>query len=287
MPFRRSAIPSRRTTSYCRIRPWSGSSPFVFSDNDSVVFSSREIWGSDMYFATITREVGLQPHQLHLDLGMIGVKKFTPRSVSELLSVLHIRTGGDSAATIEEFIADNPDLKGFLELLGGSGAFARQRPSGIGDSPYKGGQELNNLKQFRDCFNMAAAIYRAIVASETTHTKIDNLIFFDPSKVEIAFMWLDSISQLLTAILDVDGPTDLGPPRDHLEAAKKGPDTPAQPAFVGPPPDHFPAPLTGSPNAMDWAMDRVKVKAEFAFSFSSNVSFAVTSTIHTYGVAEV
>ena len=33
-------------------------------------------------------------------------------------------------------------------------------------------------------------------------------------------------------------------------------------------------------------MDRVVVKAEFAFSFSSNVRFEVTETIHTYGLAE-
>ena len=67
--------------------------PFVFSDNDSVVFSSREIWGSDMYLASMVREPGLADHQLHFDMGMIGIKKFSPRSTSELLAVLHIRTG--------------------------------------------------------------------------------------------------------------------------------------------------------------------------------------------------
>jgi hypothetical protein len=32
-------------------------------------------------------------------------------------------------------------------------------------------------------------------------------------------------------------------------------------------------------------MDRVAVKAEFGFAFSSNVRFEVMSTIHTYGLA--
>jgi hypothetical protein len=259
--------------------------PFIFSDNDSVVFSSREIWGSDMYLASITREVGGGPHRLHLDLGMFGIKTFNPRSMTELLAVLHISTGDVSAAPIADFVAANPDLKGFLEILAGSGAFVGERPTGVGPSPFKGGRELNNLKQFRDCYDMAAATYRAIVASETTHTEVSDIVLFDPSAVEIDFMWSDSIGDLLKALLDADKPTDLGPPLAHAKAAAAGPKRPPAPAFVGPPPEHFPMPLPITPNAMDWAMDRVAVKAEFGFAFSSNVRFEVMSTIHTYGLA--
>lgn len=257
--------------------------PFIFSDNDSVVFSSREIWGSDMYLAEIVREIGGPPHQLHLDLGMMGTKRFNPRSRSELLSVLHIQTGGDSPASAAEILGSRPELRTFVAILGGSGAFANAMPDGVDPSPYAGGSELNNLKQFRDCFDMSAAIYRAIVASETTHFDVDQIILFDASKVEIDFMWSDSIGDLLRALLDVERPNALGPPPAHAAAADAGPQRNAAPAYVGPPPAQFPTPLPLTPNALDWDMSRVSVPAAFAFSFHSKVRFEVTGTIHTYG----
>jgi hypothetical protein len=259
--------------------------PFVFSDNDSVVFSSREIWGSDMYLASMVRQPGLAAHQLHFDMGMIGIKKFSPRSISELLAVLHIRTRGDSEASLEDILKKNSDLDGFVKILGGSGAFAGTKPKGVSPSPYPSGVELNNLKQFRDCYDMGAAIYRGIVASKSTHTEVDNIVVFDPSKVEIAFMWSDSIAELLTELLDVERPTDPGPPSDHFEAAQRTRRLQAKyPNGVPTPPDTFRLPLPTTPNDMDWDMDRVVLKAEFGFSFSSNVHFEVLSTIHTYGL---
>ena len=257
--------------------------PFIFSNNDSVVFSSREIWGSDMYLGAIAHAMGGPRHQLHLDLGMIGIKKFNPRSMSELLSVLHIKTGGDSPIGLPEIIKAKPELKTFLAIIGGSGAFAGGAPEGVDPSPYAGGEELNNLKQFRDCYDMGASIYRAIVASKTTHSDVDNIVLFDASKVEIAFMWSDSIAELLTGLLDANRPNELGPPADHREAAARGPQTPVAPAYVGPPPEHFPMPLHVGSAEMDWKMDRLAVPAEFAFSFSSRARFEVVGTIHTYG----
>lgn len=260
--------------------------PFIFSDNDSVVFSSRAIWGSDMYLASIARPVGLQPHQLHLDLGMIGIKKFSPRSMSELLAVLHIRTGGDSKSSVKEIVAKNPDIEPLLRILLGSGAFLVEMAEDIGPSPYAGGVELNNLKQFRDCYDMGAAIYRGIVASSTTHTEVKDVVIFDPAKVEIAFMRSDSIAELLTDLLNAEKPTDLGPPTEHVDAAKRTRRLQAAAKAGAPsPPDTFKAPLPVTPNDMDWDMDRVVVKVEFGFAFSSHVHFAVLATIHTYGLA--
>jgi hypothetical protein len=257
--------------------------PFIFSDNDSVVFSSREIWGSDMYLGSIAREPGAAAHHLHLDLGMIGIKTFNPRSMSELLSVLHIKTGGDSPVGLSEILEAMPQLKRFVAILGGSGAFAGGPPEGVDPRPYAGGEELNNLKQFRDCYDMGAAIYRAIVASKTTHSEVDNIVLFDAAKVEIAFMWSDSIGDLLTALLDASRPNEAGPPPDHFDDAQKGPQTPATRAYVGPPPEHFPMPLQVGPGEMDWKMDRLAVPAEFAFSFTSKARFEVVGTLHTYG----
>ena len=38
---------------------------------------------------------------------MIGIKKFSPRSMSEMLSVLHIKTGGDSPVGLAEILEAN------------------------------------------------------------------------------------------------------------------------------------------------------------------------------------
>ena len=257
--------------------------PFIFSDNDSVVFSSREIWGSDMYLGSIARPVGGKPHQLHLDLGMMGFKTFNPRSSSELLSVLHLETHGDSSEGVLEILKAKPELKTFLGILGGSAAFSDLLPEGLGPAPYAGGTELNNLKQFRDCFDMRTAIYRAIVASTTTHSDVANIVLFDASKVEIDFMWSDSIGDLLKGLLDLERPLTGGPPAAHAGAAARGPQLYESPSYVGPPPDHFPRPLPVTPNQMDWDMNSVSVPAEFAFSFSSKARFEVTGTLHTYG----
>jgi hypothetical protein len=256
--------------------------PFIYSDNDSVVFGSREIWGSDMYLGSIAVEPGVKTPELHLDLGMIGIKTFSPRSMSELLAVLHLRTGGESKKSLGEIIKERPYLKDFLGVLAGSAAFAGAIPEGVAPSPYPGGGELNNLKQFRDCYNMGAAIYRAIVSSQTTHAQVDNIVLFDPAKVEIAFMWSDSIAGLLTALFDADGPNLSGPPEEH-----RGPPVtiPVQ-TFAEPPPKHFDPPPAASPNAMDWEMPSLVLKAEFAFAFTSNARFEVIETLHTYGLAD-
>jgi hypothetical protein len=257
--------------------------PFVFSDNDSVVFSSREIWGSDAYLGIIPqRPEGLGAHQLHLDLGMMGFRLFNPRSTSELISVLHIHAYDDSPAGLEEILKEKPYLLKFISILAGSGAFADGLPPGIPPSPYAGGTELNNLKQFRDCFDMSAAIYRAIVASKTTHSQVKDIVLLDASKVDISFMWSDSIADLLRSLFDVDAGFNGAPPDDHLEASRQGPFTFPKPTWVGPPPDQFSAPPI-TPYAMDWAMPRIVLKAEFAFSFGSKARFEVTETIHTYG----
>jgi hypothetical protein len=231
--------------------------PFMYSDNDSVVFSSREIWGTDTFLANIVREEGAFPGQLHFDAGMIGIKTFSPRSVSEPLAILHITAGGIDPLGAPERLEANPDLEAFMKRLGVSGAFMEQMQEGLRRSDYPG-LEVNNLKQFRDAYDMGQAIYRAIVASRAIHSEIENVIFYDPAKVEIEFMWSDSIAEMLRTILNADKCTDKGPPAVH-----------------GP---------TGPADGMDWDMDRVVVKAEFGFSFTSNVTFEVISTIHTYGM---
>ena len=235
--------------------------PFLCSDNATAVFSAREIWGSDMTIATIERHEGPEPGQLHVDTAFIGIRKFNPRSVTQLLSCIHIDTGLPVPPDLPGILKASPDLADFVNILGGSGVFAGHKPPGVGPSAYPPGVELDNLKQFRDVHNMGAAIYRAIVSSKASHDNVDNILFYDASKVEIAFMWSDSVAEMLTTLLNVEGPTAKGPPAVH---ENKG----------------FPP----SPDEIDWDLDRVPVKAELAFSFTSDVQFEVNGTLYTYGV---
>lgn len=234
--------------------------PFVFCDNPTAVFSSREIWGTDTNLVTMKRERGLDYPQLHLDTAIVGIKKFAPRSISQLLACLHIRTGDTVAPDLPTMLKGNPDLDAFVRILGGSGVFAGHKPEGVGPSDFAQGVELDNLKQFRDVYNMGAAIYRAIVASRSSHSNVDHVTFFDAAKVDISFLWSDSIAEMLTTILDLEKPARVGPPKGHQR--------------VSPPP---------TSGEIDWDLDSAPVTAELAFAFTSDVTFEVIGTLHTYG----
>jgi hypothetical protein len=260
--------------------------PISFSNNDSVVFSSREIWGSDMYLAEMCRPDGAPSAELHFDMGLMGMKEFSARSFEELLAVMHVKTGGqvDLVSTLSEIPKTNPHILPFLQILTRSVTFAGVAPD-LGPSPYGGTGRLNNLKQFRDCYNMNVAIYRAIVESEASHTNVKDVRLFDPSKVEIDFMWSDSMAELLTDLLGAKKPTHPGPPLNH--APPRTPPVPLGRRNLEP--DEFPKRTSPAPiaaNDMNWDMGRLAVKAEFAFTYTSDVEFVVVDTIHTYGLTE-
>ena len=240
--------------------------PFEFSDNASAVFSSREIWGTDIEYATVVRELASDPNQLHVDVAIDAIKKFSPRSNSQLLACMHIRTGGLSQVGLADLLKGNPDLEGLAGILSASGVFAGQGPPAPVKSGAPTGVELNNLKQFRDCENMAQAIYRAIVASRSSHTDIDNIVIYDAAKVEVDFMWSDSIGEMLTTVLGVEA---------LLVDGKR-------PTAKGAPTGHGGREASDDPHAIDWELQRVPIKVELAFAFSSNVEFEVLSTLHTY-----
>ncbi len=237
--------------------------PVIYSDNDSIVFSSREIWGSDMFLATIEHDDKLTGDDIHFDAGMIGIKTFSPRSVDQLLAILHVRAGSPRRVALPKVLRAKPDLQEFVNILGGSGRFADGHlPKGAQTSRYPEGVEVNNVKQFRDCYDMATAIYRGIVASQTSYANVTNIVFYDASNIEIAFMWSDSQAEFLTTLLDASAPTDPGPPPEHAGGPKPCP-----------------------PDQMDWDMDRVVIKAEFGFAYTADISFSVLSTLHTYGTS--
>ncbi len=238
--------------------------PAVYSDNDTIVFSSREIWGTDMFLATIDCEA--DGSNFHLDAGVVAVKTFDPRSVDKLLAFLHIHATSDPGLDLPTILAAKPELQPFVNILGASGMFAGGKPPpGVDPAQHPAGIELNNLKQFRDCYDMGNAIYRAIVASHAAYSNVSEVLFYDSAGIDIAFMWSDSLGEFLETILDATKPT-LGV-------------TPA--ADLGPPPEH----AEDWTSAMDWDMDRIVVPAEFGFRIVADIDFKVLSTIHTYGTA--
>ena len=241
--------------------------PFMFGDNASVVFGSREIWGTDMEYAVIVRDEQTAG-RLHLDVAIEAIKTFSPRSVSELLSCLHVRTNGYSDQSVDKLLAAAPELGRFLTLLATLGVFSQNDPAPEDPDAVAGKAEINNLKQFRDVFNMQAAIYRAIVASQTSHVNVQDVRFFDCDQVEIAFMWSDSIGELLRDIFGAAGPSDIGPPKEH----------------AGQPSPHKSLPLAGEAADIDWNLGSLSLKAELGFEMRSDVHFKVLSTLYTYGV---
>ncbi|MEP6871630.1 MAG: hypothetical protein ABI939_07250, partial [Anaerolineaceae bacterium] len=230
--------------------------PFVFGDNPSVLFGSREIWGMDMALARIEFE-SLTPSTLHVDVKIDAIKEFSPRARSRLLPCMHISTPtkGEVGRPNDE---GNPDLQEFLTVSAGGGfpipsvpLELRLASAGVPERSDQHVVRLNNLKQFRDVYDFKAAVYRAIVASQTTHTKLDyyQILCYAPDQVEIDFMWSESIGEILATLFNIKGPTEKGPPRQHP----------------------------------DWCQDRAPLKAELAFSFNSTVGFEVIETLHTYG----
>ena len=230
--------------------------PFMLDDNPSIVFSSREIWGSDATLATVVRKMGPAPNQFHLDVGLNAVRKYSPRSVYKPLAVLHIKAeGGQRITDVAQFGQSRPDLAQLVNILGASAQFAGGQTGGP-----PGGVLLNNLKQIRDAYDLRAAIYRAIVESHSTRTDVDNLVVYEGAEVELDFMWSDSLAETLTEMFGIKAPTAAGPPSDHSAKGRVG------------------------AGHMAWDLDRAHLPVVFGFSFTSNVTYEVVRTLHTYGV---
>ncbi len=105
--------------------------------------------------------------------------------------------------------------------------------------------ELNTLKQFRDVFDLGSAVYRAIVSCQSSHSDVGGPTYFDPAKVEIDFMWSESVSEIVA-----------------LFGIRK---TPARRGVHG-----------------HWSR-RASLPVKLAFSFKSTVHFRVRGTLYTYG----
>ena len=105
---------------------------------------------------------------------------------------------------------------------------------------------LDNVKQFRDVYDMNAAVYRGIVESLSQHTDLNSLYWYNPKKVEIVFYWSASIKEMVRSLFGDHGLT-LKPP----SAAHPG-----------------------------W--DSCPLQVDLAYSFKSTVNFKVLKTLCTY-----
>ena len=234
--------------------------PFAFDDNPMVVFGSREIWGSDSVVADIIREEGLPTGALHVDVAVQGFRHFSPSSVMQPLACVHMAVDPDATIDGTEALAANTELANLATLLMHSGVFAGQTTAPPPGSDAKEGVELNNLKQFRSVENWGEAVYRAIVASRTSHTEVDNVTFYRPGKVHVDLLWSDSMAETLQDLFGVDG--------SSLQAE-----------FA---PEHVDL-LNPDENGVYWNLPRASLIVELAYSFTSNVSFEAVETLYTYG----
>ena len=233
--------------------------PFFFDNSSYVMFSSREIWGSEKEMAMIDIEYGDTRNQLHIDVSIDGFKKFDPHSISERIGVMHLRMDQTSEQTLLGTMKDkSPRISDIIDSLKGylpDAWLDATEDKKLHLPTFK----INTLKQYRDVFNMHDAAYRAIIASEAAHSDITDLSVFHGKRVDVQFLWSDSMKETFETLFD------LKPPK---EDAKKGIDGSGT-AVV--------------PDGIDWDMPAVKLEIELAVFFTSNAHFDVLGTLFTYG----
>ncbi|NNC59669.1 MAG: hypothetical protein HKO05_06730 [Erythrobacter sp.] len=229
--------------------------PVAFDNNSYTMFSSREIWGTEADMALISVEEDSQPSRLHVDVAMEGIRKFSPKSKSHMLGIMHVEMGSEDCTDLKTEEAKHPQLKEFVDLL-----FKSVRLEGQPLDINRHG-ELNTLKQFRDVFNMREAVYRALIASNTDHSDIKNLKFYDGSTVKLDFMWSDTVKEVLIEQfgLECEEP-DSHKPRGHPEGSEKIEEV-----------------------RVDWNLPRLTKEVALAASFTSDIRYEITGTLHTYG----
>lgn len=235
--------------------------PFVFVDSSYVMFSSREIWGDEADMARIVVDPGTAVDDLHVDVGIQGIKSFNPRSVSHEIGFFHIHlNSGSTEFDLSALIAGDPDLSRYWKLLSGQIVLGFD-PLNAFAPDATGTMEINILKQFRDVFDMRSALYRALVASTATYIDVRDPVLYDGSKIDIDAMWSDSVAEALTGLFGLQAPA-------------------ANPIQTG----HPLGDTAGADTGIDWDLPRVQVPVAFGMSFTANARFGVLGTLHRYGL---
>ncbi|QZD89304.1 hypothetical protein K3148_10810 [Qipengyuania aurantiaca] len=233
--------------------------PFYLVDNSTVMFASREIWGSEKQMADIGFETGDKTDELHLDVAIQGFTKFKPRSRSHSIGVLRINLDPGTEAVDYDAMIAHADAHGEARQLLDEWGSAIPGLGGDKDKPAHG-VHIDTLKQFRDAFDMRVAAYRAIIASRATHENVQGLRYFRGSDVDLAFAWSDTMREQLKTLFDIDEPS----------AAEE------DFAFTD-------ADATPSELATDWHLPIIRKDVVLALAFQSDAKFEVLETLHTYG----
>ena len=227
--------------------------PMAFDNNSYSMFSSREIWGTEADQARICVEESKNPSRIHIDVGMQGLRTFTPKSISHLIGVMHVDMDTEELGDLSKELDKHPGLPGFMGVLFGSIAL-----KGSGDGNRN--NEVNTLKQFRDVFNMKVAVYRAIIASKSAQTNVSDFKFHAGSNVELDFMWSATMAESLQDYLGLEEGLGSGDPVGHPGGADKIDN-----------------------KTIDWNLPRVRKDVALAASFTSDSRYDIVGTLHTYG----
>lgn len=228
--------------------------PMAFDNNSYSMFSSREIWGTEVEMARIEIDEGSSPDHMHIDVATQGLQTFTPRSISHLLGVMHVELDPKAEADLGQLMEKHKGLAQFAGLLFSSIGL-------MGGDESVPNSELNTLKQFRDVFNMQVAVYRAIVASRATQSKVESIKYYDGSDVALDFMWSAGMAEALRGLFFGK---DFVPPEQGPIGHPGGAHT-----------------IDGVP--VDWNLIRTRKDVVVAASYTSNIRYDVTGTLHTYG----
>lgn len=233
--------------------------PFAFDNSSYVMFSAREIWGTEMEMAAVRMEEGATPGELRIDMAIEGMAKFDPKARSQSIGCM--RMGLKPTATkadLHALLENDDNLNAFVDLLIGAGVFT----GGFDDAGPGGvaGMEVNTLRQFRDVFEMDCAAYRAIVASRTKHGDIRDLAFFSGEDTVVEFLLSDSMKETFQAMF--------GPRPRYPQSV-----LPAKPPQLEAP---------GTPPT-NWGLDHMPVEVALVLSYTADARFDIERTLHTYG----
>lgn len=233
--------------------------PFAFINNSYVMFSAREIWGTEMDMAALSMSEGETPADLRIDMAIEGLAKFDPKSRSQSIGCMRMGLKPTaSKADLHALLSGDADLNAFVDILIGAGIFT----GGFDDTGAETstGMEVNTLRQFRDVFDMDCAAYRAIVSSRTQHGNIRDLAFFSGDDTVLEFLWSDSMKETLQSMF---GPRPRFP---HSRLLAK--------------PPHLGAPGTPLTN---WDMDHMPIDVALVISYTADARLRIEKTLHTYG----
>jgi hypothetical protein len=136
--------------------------PLAICNNNSVIFSTREVIGLDVLPGKIT-ESPTTNGATKIDVELYGVSKFSPTSKEGLIKFLEITIPSKSSAAATSATAKGV-IQAICELSGGENCVI---PKGC--LPKQ--MDVLALKQFRDACDMDSAIYQALVTFRVSRHK--------------------------------------------------------------------------------------------------------------------